>query len=63
VGVGYRDKGHKRDLAKDGSPDWKEVASEAGQRRMQRLSEIDNINSSPGPFTNDIERIIKKVRS
>jgi hypothetical protein len=25
IGVGYRDKGSRRDLAVDGSPDWKEV--------------------------------------
>lgn len=27
MGVGYRDKGSRRNLAKDGSPDWREVAS------------------------------------
>lgn len=27
IGVGYRDKGQRRDLAKDGSPAWQEVAS------------------------------------
>jgi hypothetical protein len=25
VGVGYRDKGQKKDTAKDGSPDWREI--------------------------------------
>lgn len=27
IGVGYRDKGHRRDPAYDGSPSWQEVAS------------------------------------
>jgi hypothetical protein len=27
IGIGYRDKGSRRNLAKDGSPDWRDVAS------------------------------------
>lgn len=28
MGVGYRDKGSKRDLARDGSPDWTEISED-----------------------------------
>jgi hypothetical protein len=31
LGVGYRDKGNRRDLAKDGSPHWTEVAQHNGE--------------------------------
>lgn len=30
IGIGYRDKGSARDLAKDGSPSWQEVAAHRG---------------------------------
>jgi hypothetical protein len=30
MGIGYRDKGSARDLAKDGSPSWQEVATHRG---------------------------------
>lgn len=30
IGIGYRDKGSARDLAKDGSPSWQEVATHRG---------------------------------
>lgn len=37
VGVGYKDKGARRDKAKDASPSWQEVAvSESDSRGMQR---------------------------
>lgn len=46
MGVGYRDKGHKRDLAYDGSPHWTEVASSGGQQRMQSLKDSENKSES-----------------
>jgi hypothetical protein len=46
MGVGYRDKGHKRDLAYDGSPHWTEIASAGGQQRMQSLKDIENKSES-----------------
>lgn len=30
IGIGYRDKGSARDVAKDGSPSWQEVAAHRG---------------------------------
>jgi hypothetical protein len=31
IGVGYRDKGTRRNIAHDGSPSWQEVASESAE--------------------------------
>jgi len=36
MGTGYRDKGTARNLAKDGSPSWQEVASRAGQEALAK---------------------------
>lgn len=41
IGTGYRDKGTARNLAKDGSPRWQEVASRDGQIKMA-LNKIKN---------------------
>lgn len=38
IGVGYRDKGSRRDLAFDGSPDWREVAT---SRQEDRIREVE----------------------
>jgi len=37
IGVGYRDKGSRRDPALDGSPDWREVALSHQERRIQNV--------------------------
>jgi len=37
IGIGYRDKGTLKDLAKDGSPSWQEVASRDGQIKLAIL--------------------------
>jgi len=39
IGVGYRDKGTRRDLAKDGSPSWQEVSSHNFE--LERRAEED----------------------
>lgn len=46
VGVGYRDKGQRRDLAKDGSPHWTEVASHNSE--LERRAE-ENSSETPVP--------------
>lgn len=50
IGVGYRDKGSLRSLARDGSPDWKEVATDEW---FQYLAEVQgkvemSVKSSAG---------------
>jgi hypothetical protein len=49
IGVGYRDKGCRRDTAYDGSPDWREVASHFSE--IERRAEEDHclINDIPFP--------------
>jgi hypothetical protein len=42
IGVGYKDKGSKRDLAKDASPNWQEVA--ATSALLSREKEEDPIS-------------------
>lgn len=37
IGVGYRDKGSRRDPAFDGSPDWRDVAMSFLEQRIQRV--------------------------
>jgi len=37
IGVGYRDKGSRRDPAVDGSPDWREVALSHQERRISEV--------------------------
>lgn len=55
IGTGYRDKGTRRNPAKDGSPSWQEVASQAGQLTLatRRINEAKNIK--------DIERVFKDL--
>lgn len=38
IGVGYRDKGHRRDIALDGSPSWEEIA----QRDSASLEDLSS---------------------
>jgi hypothetical protein len=42
IGVGYRDKGHRRDTAADGSPDWKEIC---GDWRIDGLDSLESLES------------------
>lgn len=46
IGIGYRDKGTARDPARDGSPSWQEVASQAGQLALakRRIRDAKNFN-------------------
>jgi hypothetical protein len=61
MGVGYRDKGHKRDLAYDGSPHWTEVASAAGQQRIESLKDIgEKSESRAKKLLKDLDEIEKK---
>lgn len=51
MGVGYRDKGSRRNLAKDGSPDWREVSSafSSDEWWKKEIEDAQNIK--------DIERV------
>lgn len=54
VGIGYRDKGSRRNLAKDGSPDWREIASANLPGGWKRdLYEAETIK--------DVERLFVKL--
>lgn len=55
MGIGYRDKGSRRNLAKDGSPDWRDVAS-VSDSKPQWEKELDNAEC-----LEDIERVFVKV--
>jgi hypothetical protein len=45
VGVGYRDKGSKRDLAYDGSPDWTEVSKDQAFQEKEVRREVEKCQS------------------
>ena len=45
IGIGYRDKGSAKDLAKDGSPGWQEVAMSRGPVKNKMIGESDEIPS------------------
>lgn len=49
VGVGYRDKGSRKDVAKDGSPSWQEVSSHFTEldRRLEEDRALE-ISKEPG---------------
>lgn len=55
MGIGYRDKGSRRDLAKDGSPDWRDVAS-VTPPNFDYKKEIQDARTFK-----DIERVFVKV--
>lgn len=42
MGVGYRDKGHRRNKAVDGTPAWQEVASHFSELENRANSETDD---------------------
>jgi hypothetical protein len=43
IGVGYRDKGSKRNLAKDGSPDWTEISMDKKFQRSQIEYDVNKV--------------------
>lgn len=49
IGVGYKDKGSRRDPAYDGSPSWQEVATTYANRERE-LEELDSSFSDPTGF-------------
>lgn len=55
MGIGYRDKGSRRNLAKDGSPDWRDVAS-AQEPGLDYEKEIKDAR-----VFSDIERVFVKT--
>lgn len=61
MGIGYRDKGTRRDPAKDGSPSWQEVASRGGQLTLalKEIRNAGNFNQIIRAFE-DLELITKE---
>lgn len=51
IGVGYRDKGQRRDLAKDGSPAWQEVARHYSELERRETEEEESSEMSPTPLS------------
>jgi hypothetical protein len=45
IGVGYRDKGSKRDLARDGSPDWAEISNDMAFQEKRIEYEVEKCNT------------------
>lgn len=59
IGKGYRDKGSAKDLAKDGSPSWQEVATHRGPiyHKGKKYEESKITRSSPNIAAKIIDRI------
>lgn len=60
IGKGYRDKGSARDLAKDGSPSWQEVATHRGPI-YHKGKRIQNVQANRSAAT-IAESIVRSVR-
>lgn len=50
IGVGYRDKGSRKDVAYDGSPSWQEVSSHFSELERRAWEEELNLDSSQVPL-------------
>lgn len=61
IGVGYRDKGSRRDLALDGSPDWREVASSLQEKRIVEVEDYLGIVRESPEFDWDLVYNTSKV--
>lgn len=65
VGVGYRDKGSRRDLSKDGSPDWREVSRNSQEEIIRSVEVLTGCSRDSDEFNwdlvnNPIELKLKK---
>lgn len=54
IGVGYRDKGSRRDLAFDGSPDWREVAMSLQEKRISEVETLTGVLRESTSFDWDL---------
>lgn len=54
IGVGYRDKGSRRDPAFDGSPDWREVAMSLQEKRIVEVENLLGIVRESSEFDWDL---------
>jgi hypothetical protein len=54
IGVGYRDKGSRRDPAFDGSPDWREVATSKQEERIRLVEEFQQVVRESPDFDWDL---------
>lgn len=59
IGKGYRDKGSARDLAKDGSPSWQEVASHQGP--IYHKGNLTNESQDNRPTERSFREIFERV--
>jgi hypothetical protein len=50
IGVGYRDKGSRRNLAEDGSPDWREVARNSQEEVIRSVETLTGIKRDDPTF-------------
>jgi hypothetical protein len=61
IGVGYRDKGSRRDQAFDGSPDWREVASSLQEKRIVEVENFLGVIRESPDFDWDLVYNTSKV--
>lgn len=61
IGVGYRDKGSRRDQAFDGSPDWREVACSLQEKRISMVEDFLGIVRESPDFDWDLVYNTSKV--
>lgn len=61
IGIGYRDKGSARDVAKDGSPSWQEVAAHRGPlyHKGKKYENLQDSETVAGRVLKDLERILR----
>lgn len=66
IGIGYRDKGSAKNVAKDGSPSWQEVATHRGPiyhkgKRYDNSNENNERSSIPkGNILEELRRVLKQ---
>lgn len=63
VGIGYRDKGSAKNVAKDGSPSWQEVATHRGPifHKGKRYDNSDENNEGTQPRAGELLERLKRV--
>jgi len=54
IGVGYRDKGSRRDLSKDGSPDWREVSQNSQEMVIRAVETLTCVSRDDPTFNWDL---------
>lgn len=64
IGIGYRDKGSAKNVAKDGSPSWQEVATHRGPifHKGKRYDDADKIDDGTEKLANKLLNPTKRVK-